>query len=713
MTKKAKTLGHILSIVAYLFMFFSVSAGSVDLTKTSIIMLVISLFILCLRYIIEILYKVSYSKAHIFQAVIITTVIALWYAIALISPYTNKKNIILIVFEVITITLVAFFWYRQLTHECSIRIVTQSITDKVKNDWGAIICIVYTLVLSWGTFKWIPIWDDLTIINSLIETRNFDFTLSHLDLINGNISYAFKLLLFPGIQMSRKNPYFCVRLFILIYLLIDSILIYYLFRKLLPFISNLEAVIISLVFLSFTPVIGLQSPNPDYMGMIVLIELLFFYYFDYYYLFIVSAILLCFTKESLAVLYAGFLVGILIKKLIRKSQSRIKNSMKGFMVNALPLIMWMVIYSVLAVNGAITGPYHDQSIADSSITDDIEQADHVKEKGNIDPIRYIIGEIDSIKKPILSQNGFFSRYPYAVSKLIEMLAFHFLWIPFSTMLVFFVFKRSIYFIDLLPLLFAVAFMAISSCTAYVDDIYRDIIPGSILVLIVSLYGIIMCMRKRRLVNRLFIIICILFIIEQFTVIDPVTLYNRDIYSSGNGKIVYLNSDRDKTLSISSVIQINRQGYDYGTFIESILRTIDYDEKTLILIPEMNNKNNLRSMRGVLSQDNFWYDTERKKLVMMPHLSENKPEIQWGGLAYNGGITIVGKDKSEVEFDRVFLVLFPFEDNDRYIEGLFRQVPKLVSEHDVKYGTWIAKVVELDDIDVFYYEKMIEKGEFLE
>ena len=798
MAKIVGTSGRLLGFIAYVLIFIAVAAGRADMTEASRIILVISLILLSSRYIIDIFFNNSYSKSHIFQATLVTIGSVLWFAVALISPFTDKKYVFIIALEAITLLLMSFFWFKQFIHQFDFRNIAQSSIKKIKENWGVIICILYTLLMSLSTLKWIPIWDEILYTSSIIDSRNFDFTLSNISLICGHLSYAVNVLFFPAIHISVVNPYLSIRIWILFYLLIDAVLIYLIFRKLIPSLSNADATILSIVFLSFTPILGMQSPNLDYIGIIVVISTVFFFYYKYLYLFILSAAVLCFTKEPLAVLYTGFLAGIIIIMLVKKSYSSLKGYILSTLFFSMPLIMWLIVFSLPAVMGIVTGNFQSpgiwgleivdsegnisnttqtndeqqaidtsepdskeevvnieqtnvemltESTENTSVTEqaDVEkQVDSAKYEDNIEKANEVeatvpVEQHDQGIEPedeektveentnqeeetnmpnyaeILQQegqfaNGFYTNKSYIISKISEILFFHFLWIPLFLMLVLLDLKILRRLSDLLPLIFAVVFYAILNCIYHTYDAYRYVMTGSVLILILSLIGICLSIRKKTVRNRFLFILGVLFVIEQFTIIDPATMYNRDVYSSGNGKFVYLDRDNIQELYMFSAIQSNRQGYEYGNFLEAIMKTIDYDKNTLVLIPEMSFHQNTVSMRGVFDDQNFCYDTERKKIITLPYMSNGKTDILWGRISLDGNIEILGKNKSEVVFDRVFIIAFPFLDNEDYIQGVINQDLKMISSQKVEYGTWAAKAIEVEGIDLFYIENKMASEE---
>ncbi len=791
MSIKSNSMSRFTGILSYLLLFFSIAVGRADLTEISCTMLIVSLFLLSARYVIEIILKISYSKSYICQASIVTIGSVLWFVIALISPYTNKEHTFIIVLEAITLFIMAFFWYRQFRREWNFGTIRNTVIKGLRNNLGVIICMAYSFFLSLSTLKWIPIWDDLLYTEELLATRGFDFTTSNINLLCGHLAYAINFLLFPGVQINAHNPYFFIRICILLYLLIDSALIYFLFVKLLPSLSGFDITVLSLVFLSFTPVIGTQSPNLDYLGMIVLIGMVFFYYYDYNLLFIISAVILCFTKEPIAVLYAGFLLGIILVKIIRKSYDNFKRYVIKIFPYSVPLILWAIIFSIPTVVGMVTGNMQSASMWGMTVVndtgmyenaepvDDEQQDDIEKEAGivqeaetkkseetgqqsdveqateaekqadteqqteneqemtidqqvNFEQESIVEEQIDISEKhseaeiadkemevktirDVFSQqessqyNGFYISWSYVESKLEQMFVFHFLWIPLCIMFFLLNIRTIRYLVDLFPIIFGMIFMAIVTCLYHTVDLYRYVIPGSILALIVSVIVISKCIKNRMLRNRIMIILFIIFSIEQYTTIDPLTQLVGDVYSSGNGKVVYISKDNGENVLISPKIQNNRQGYDYENLIEEILRAIDYNEKTLIIIPEMKEKDNFRFIMGNTGR-RIWYDTRNNKLITLQDMSEGKTEVLYGNFASNGNVSIWGKDKAELDIDRVFLIAFPFLDNDGYIQGLYLQEPQMLSEKVVKYGTWMAKAIELEGLDLFYFEKQTASEE---
>ncbi|MCR4657351.1 MAG: hypothetical protein K5770_14175 [Lachnospiraceae bacterium] len=816
--KILKKSGQSLGYIAYMILFCSIVSQRVNMADASRWMLVISLVLMSARYIADIVFCTTYGRSHICQAVIVSVGIVIWFVIALISPYTEKNNFAVIVLEAVMLLLMSFFWCRQFVHHCVGENISQWAVEGIKKNWGVVVCVLYTLLMSLGTLKWIPLWDEGYYTDSLLDARYFDFTVSNINLLCGHLSYGVNAILFPAIQFNVTDPYLCIRLWILLYLLADAALSFFLFRKLIPSISNLDVTIISVVFLSFVPIIGMQSPNLDYIGIVVLIGMLFFYYYEYWYLFILSSLIFCFTKEPLAVLYAGFLLGIFITNLIGKRYNNLKGYILSTIFFSLPFVIWLVIFSIPTVMGIVTGNYQSSSIWGMKIGDNemynneeeqydvdvqeyimentdvpdpgsLEEQDSVKEQINITDDTAVTEEIntdghiaeaqnDPPESPDMSEpvntdpqpvpeayadntgnntyaketdtdtkdnsddtelsgkeeiydeegednknlsignlqvrsgdvtNGFFFSQSYVVSKLNEMLSFHFLWIPLLLLLVICDIRLFRRLKSLIPVFLAIVSYAAINCIFHTYDEYRYVMTGSVLVLLLSLTGLSVRIRNKTVLNGFFIALGVLFVVEQFTVIDPATMYRRDVYSSGNGKFVYLDNNNIEDLYISPAIQTNRQGYEYGNFIEKILATIDYDESTLLLIPEMKFHPNTVSMRGTFVEG-FSYDKQNNKLVTLSSMSEGKTKIHWGRLDLSGGVEILGEDKSQASFDRVFLLAFPFLDNDDYIQAVYNLDLKMKSSRDVEYGTWAAKAIELEDIDLFYLEKKMEQEE---
>jgi hypothetical protein len=405
--------------------------------------------------------------------------------------------------------------------------------------------------------------------------------------------------------------------------------------------------------------------------------------------------MLCFTKEPMVVLYAGFAFGVFVKELVEnRGETRGENRgygaiLKRGLLLALPAVIWLAVFVTPAVMNRIGAGKAEAEVwgvsADRNDDGTVEQK--VKD----------------------SNNGFFIDRQYISSKIYETFVFNFLWIPEALFLALLIIKHKNRerirkcLLSFLPLIFATAGIVAIGCVYHTYDEYRYVMQGSFMLALMSLSGICILMGSKIAGYVSMSVITVLFMVQQYYMTDPLTMRKGDVYDSGRGSFIYLEKGSD--LYMSPVIQVNRQGFDLIMLLQKILAEIDYDSKTLVLVPEMKEKENVKSLRGVLYQEQFWYDPVKKKLITMPDMAEGKTEVLWGKIAYNGDVNgFIGRDRSEIEYDRVFLIEYPFTDDEGYLEGLELQEAEVVSEREIHYNTWSAVVKELDNIDILFLER---------
>ena len=683
--------GCLLRNAGYALAVVSLILGRAKIVYASVFFQAAALIIVTVGYAADTAMKVKYEGRRVYEGMALSSLGFLMLIILLVSPYSDKSHILIIAAESVMLTFSVFFWAIQYKSMSGRKETTERIKAYIRNNPGVYVSVIFSVVFSLDSLKWIPIWDDHIYAQRILGLSKWDFTLAKLKRLAGHLSYGADLMFLPGAALRGGNGYLALRICLLIYILAASVLIYFIVSFLAPKISKTGKTLLTIACISFTPFLGMQNTDLDHCAVIILVFVIFAYYYRLDALFFIASIMLCFTKEPMVVLYAGFAFGAFVKEL---AESRREKSGYGPVVKrglwlVLPAVVWFSVFITPTVMNHIGAGRAEAEIWGVSVSQN--------EDGTVE---------QKIKD---SKNGFFTDREYIASKIYEIFFFNFLWVPVVFFLALLIVKHKDRerirkcLLSFMPLIFATVGIIFISCVYHTYDEYRYVMQGSFMIAIMSLSGICMLMGSKIAGYASMSVITGLFLIQQYYMLDPLTMLKGDVYDSGRGSFIYL--EKGSPLYMSPVIQINRQGFDYIMLLQKILAEIDYDPKTLVLVPEMKEKENVKSLRGVLYQDQIWYDPDKKRLITMPDMAKDKTEVLWGKIAYNGDVNgFIGRDRSEIDYDRVFLIEYPFTDDEGYLEGLRLQEAEVVSEREIQYNTWSATVKELNNIDILFLEK---------
>ncbi len=705
--------GLAVRITGYIIASLSLILGRGGLDAASDLIFGAGLIVLLAGYLADTINKAEYPAARVYESLAMSAGFLCLLLFLLSDGRSVKTHLFMILLESVLAAASVCFWGTRALKNGRAEDIPGRLKGFLKENPGVPLALLFCVIFSIDTFKWIPIWDDHIYAKKMLKLSAWDFTPAGLKTLAGHLSYGADILMMPGAALKSGNGYLDLRYCLFFYVLIAAVLVCLLTERLVPGQSRAGKGLLALSCISFTPFLGMQNTDLDYIALIILVFVMFSYYYRLNSLFMVSALMLCFSVEPMAVLYTGFAFGALLKEHIehRMKNGGVKPDIRRGVFLFLPVILWIAVFITPMVMNRLM---NDGAKAESWGMTVTQGEDGTYEQEYKDP-----------------NNGFLIDKAYIASKIYETVVFNYLWVPvliFVLLTVRELIRRKgsgpenageypektvprentpsglkAFILEILPLIFGILGLTAINCAFHTYDQYRYVIQGSFMIAVISLSGICLLTEGKVLRTVILSAITVLFLFQQYYMSDPLTMYKRDVHDSGRGRFVYL--DTGKELYMSPAIQVNRQGFDYILLLERILSEIDYDERTLILVPEMNEKENVKSLRGVLYQDHFWYDTENKELITMRDRAEDKTPILWGKIAYNGDVnSLIGWDKSEVEFDRVFLIEFPFVDNDGYLEGLKLQGAETLSEKTVSYRTWSAKVKELSSIDLFYFEK---------
>lgn len=697
MKEKNEKIGFYIRITGYFFVAFSAFMGMSSQQLWSMYLLLGATIFIILGYIFDLHYKGKYDESYCIQCTVLAYALLIWFLIALFSPETNKDYIVLVAFEGMAIITTVLFWTTKVIKDIA------SVWSKVIRKFCTMKLLLFVLLvvslICIDTLKWIPVWDDVQYVKSLIPLRAWDFTLSNSNafLTCGHLSIGARFASLPGVILAMDANYglHSVLIFMII---ITVIFLYCLFEKLLPQLDSLTLVLAVAMVVLFPPILATQNANVDYYALLFLVWFITAYFNKWYVFQFIFALLLCFSKEPMIVIYSGFCVGIYAKKVLESRESgkvHIIKCMKlsEYLWMGIPVILWLSLF----------GSSRFASLL--SILDRYKvQAQSVTSTWGSSNVQSPSGEV-VVQNVGIHHFGFNLKYIIAVFR--QMFAVNFLWLVITvtciTFIIYYVKKKKVDgWSDYYPIVGAVVGGSLINCTFYTYLSYRYKIPVSLLTLILCIVILSKVIRLSAL-RTFFVVISVLFLAEQYVLIDPISSSPRVKFDENSGTNIVLDDSIDKDDYVRLIMPVNQQGSEYGLFLQEILESISYDDSAIILLPDMNGLYNSQYLRSTyVAADMIYYDTDHKKMNV---LSSEGDKVNFGTLYTDGHIDFYNlvDDDSIMNYKRVYYLDFNlvkgYDANNVIRESGFSEI----SRGNVQYRTWKADIIELsyDDSDGGY------------
>ena len=191
-------------------------------------------------------------------------------------------------------------------------------------------------------------------------------------------------------------------------------------------------------------------------------------------------------------------------------------------------------------------------------------------------------------------------------------------------------------------------------------------------------------------------ISILFLVQSFVSIDPITQKGGKGVDIGNDVLTYYAVDFDKNSVISDYINYNREASQWSVLLEKIMRDIEPNEDTLILFPKLSGVSSVYQVLGFWEDVNdaglFWNKEEQTLRTMnLNNMSEMK-KIAYGIIDEDGNIVWASKERDKLsDYTQIYYIIIPSEMENVHINKVQGNSYMVERLNYVKYGGWKVKI----------------------
>lgn len=227
---------------------------------------------------------------------------------------------------------------------------------------------------------------------------------------------------------------------------------------------------------------------------------------------------------------------------------------------------------------------------------------------------------------------------------------------------------------------------------------RYILPGCVIICIFFAYIVSETIKKEKVRKTIYSTVALLFLVENFFTIDPLTLELFQNISIGKGNIIttrtFVTNENKKIVTedaeisshaLANSASYNRQYTYLGNLIERFLKKIDYADDTLILLAPIYGEDHITklSLFGKWKSDDlYYYDLDTGHVV----LDANKTLLNLQVMSTDAG-------KEFDKYNKVYLVYFPYREQYFKIDPLIQDL-EIMNQFDVEYRQWVLEAYQL-------------------
>lgn len=625
----------------------------------------------------------------------IQMLIFVFWDLAIISNYTDKSNIIIVVLGslVIIVSLLCSIIYIFFIKKYSFNFVAFFNDKKYLIPIIIIFFIcVCTTFSSWLNLDGFQYYKDLRRMRSFHSTKIKDLMLC------GHMSQGYSVFLLIGEFLTPGNIIgarlvHCIMAVITIYCfysIADTILIYS---------DKLDKVLYTALF-SFSPLFlcTISELNTDFPLVCFFTWMVYFGIKEKYILQSFCGILLCFSKEPGCILYGFYIIGIVLYRLAKNRKEIAFKTLKiiitpDLCVAALGGILWVIGFATLNNKGWMKNT-NISTVEQSLITN-------------------------------LQLNTFAINKEYIIHRFKQLLCVNFAWVFCSIDLVFICFAMFQFYknfkkrIELKgEILFGIVlsfFSFLIYSTVYVTyDHYRYLIPFAFFLFFCTMISI-DSVAKNSIIKKImlsfliFILLCSNFytfdpisksvFVTEGTGIDKILLPNI-ISIDNNNNIVMNDTDNLKYKAvINNSCIYNFQCSYMGSCFNRTLKRLNYNNNTLIILPHeyRDEWGTTASLFGinVKGYSEYYWDTQTERLNINCADEEEKMKNNSRYCKLNYKVVNSLEEVSDEEresFQRIYYIALPFQEDFDHEKFLAQSSSDLVDT--VQYISWKWDVYQI-------------------
>lgn len=666
--------------ISFVLLAIAVLLGYADHYDDCMMVYFFSLIFSEIGYIGCIVNKITFKRTNIIQMTVICTATAIWYISAMISPVTIKEYPSIIYSGAVNIVIAEAYWLSQI-RKMKFQI---SVHDK---KWLLVLLLIIC-GLSVNTLTSVPMWDELYYIQGIRSAARWEFTpgtFSKLNLV-AHKSAGYTLFSEMGVWLFRDEVV-GVHIVQLLMLLSAVCAFWRIITIKFPDIDKIEKVLVTALY-AFSPALFGMLPyiNVDYPVLIFLTWLFCCYYSKWHILEFVSALLLCFSKETALFIYAGFVIGVYIVRLHENhnvlSFKKIIHSFKliEYIKYFIPAVLWLLFFIIAEVNYEKLGVWGSAA------------GDYLRWQGRIDNLDNYLNSV-----------GWSTTY--AINQLNQMFLMNFMWLLSIGIIVFIVIyitgkRYSKIGGDIIPLFSAVGGFVVITLIFITHNHYRYKVAVDILMILLFVFFVQAVIFKTGIRKMIFGVISVLFLIQSFWNWDPITNRMGRLIDLGKQKVMNYDIGFGDGVCVSDYIIYNRQASEWGKAVENMLCSIEMDEHVLILLPKLPVEAVYQVFGGFSQQSleraGIYVDQEKRDFRTFLS-DENYERVQYGEIQEDGSVigsdatySIINIDVSN--YDKLYYIKLPFvsdEVNQATLNSFNRPI---FQEKKIEYGLCCMEVL---------------------
>lgn len=560
-----------------------------------------------------------------------------------------------------------------------------------KNIVLILICGIFTLLFFPNYNVWQMI-DSHTYYNAVVEEAgkwNFDILgMNHL-LMGGHTAYAFAILLHIGELLCPYYGYGQTTIKLLMSI-ITIVLFYKICYKLWGEKNKLYILLLTGIF-AFSPLfLGISYlTSTDFPLLCFMTTFVFSYIYENRALKWISVLAVCFSKEIGIIIVFGFYMGEFLYTLIENKDTSF--SLKKIVSNLfdykrLQEYSAVFCYAFILLFGSA---------------------------GWIKNLHRMFETSDAVE---MATEKTYIWWHYPIYKIFESFFMNFYWIIFPVIILCIV-ARKVYQRKnkdlegiaetgmqknvLLPICSAYIFFCVCGIAYFTYIHYRYIqLQQLFYVLLLGFFVLNICPDIKWLRKSLLILVGLLFLIESYITVDPVTYFFFDHLDIGNGQVVstrkywYIITDEEsgdgyywepdrKVINqfyLAEGTEYNRETLGLQRMLERAIEAIDYNENKMIILDNFGGwmENTNGQLFGVMSCNGYWWD-QKKGTVTRQQI----------GIPLN--LTVDQRMFETDNYEEIYYFDFPF---NQFHKNDVLDKYTILSEQAITYGKWKMKVYKV-------------------
>lgn len=436
------------------------------------------------------------------------------------------------------------------------------------------------------------------ICRSVENLRNGEFSFSDLG-IAGHMSYGYSIFVFLG-QLLLPSQGIGIRLVNLLLAMVTIGVFYKILTKMFPKMDSWARLGFTAAF-AFSPMLlgMIGEIHSDFPVLCFFVWLVYFYISKRQIACLFAGFLLCFSKETGVIYYCSFFAGCFLYRLVKNEN---KNWFKKIF-DEFSAYEWMLLIpaDLFLVRAIYSGGWGGKALTANA------------------------SDVSSVSGGRI--NSFYFSWHYIGLKLREIFVMNFAWLLFIPLLLFFVALCRKKLLSLSAKKEWLIGTGVSMCVFLLFNIsyftyahYRYIQLFLFFYLILAVFLLEKSCGNVWFKRGFSILLSIVFLVESFVTVDPMTFLAFRNIDVGNGKVVTTNEfatnmddvlildDKDVDLETGQFMDAgvyNREYLGFEKVLEEALRDIDYDLTKAIVFPAIYRNKIEYTLLGYIGAHDPW------------------------------------------------------------------------------------------------------------